>query len=595
MPKLSLRALLIIPFVLLILILTAVVAWLSYDASQRTAVKLIDNLTVGVADRVRSAVERHMAPSHLVLEAAIPSLRDNLESRVDAELTLEAIETKLRAATRLNLNPNNYIYYGNVGKQFVGVSRTDDNQLELRIKTDPAKPRQFFSERTQNNGQNNGQVNLAPTKTLIKTETTIYDSQSRPWFKAASEAKAPAWTPVYTAFSSKDLITTLAHPIYRRDGTLEGVLSTDVALAKINEFLSSVPISANGVAVLLEANGDIIATSNGAPLFVEVGGTKQRLNAAKSDNRLIREAYAQFAAQLNGAPLLEPVIRDFALDKSMGFYEFGTIHATLDDISDRAGLKWYSLVAVPHEDFMAGARGFAWRSVVLGLLVASIAMLLGYTVVNHLARDLKVLNDATKAVATGQAPAALPIARNDEIGDLARQFERMHIDLQEDKLTGAVNRETFTRIMARRFGAQVGANAAPIRQFALLFIDLNEFKAINDIHGHLIGDEVLIAVATRTREASRATDIVARFGGDEFVVLLDDVADHVSAEQVAQKILTAISQLLVLENGITLTITAAVGIAFYPNDGEDLESLLKVADAKMYQHKGHQHQGRSKK
>jgi diguanylate cyclase (GGDEF)-like protein len=583
MPKLSLRALLIIPFVLLILILTAVVAWLSYDASQRTAVKLIDNLTVGVAQRVRSAVESHMAPSHLVLEATIPSLREHLENRVDAELSLDAIEAKLRATTRLNLNPNNYIYYGNIANQFVGVSRTDDNQLELRIKADPTKPRLFFSERSQSAIN---AVPIAPLKTLIKTETTLYDPQSRPWFKAASQAKAPVWTSVYTAFSSKELITTLAHPIYRRNGTLEGVLSTDVALAKINDFLSSVPVSPNGVAVLLEANGDLIATSTGAPLFVEVGGVKQRANAAKSDNRLIRETYTQFAAQLNGAPFIEPVIHDFALDKSLGSYQFGTIHATLDDINDRAGLKWYSIIAVPHEDFMAGARGFAWRSVLLGLLAAAIAMLLGYTVVNHVARDLKVLNDATKAVATGQPAAALPIARNDEIGDLARQFERMHIDLQEDKLTGAVNRETFTRIVTRRFGAQAGANAAPLRQFALLFIDLNKFKLINDIHGHLIGDDVLIAVATRTREASRASDIVARFGGDEFVVLLDDVTNPASAGQVAQKILTAISQPLVLQQGITLTITAAVGIAFYPDDGEDLESLLKVADEKMYQHKG---------
>ena len=78
MPKLSLRALLIIPFVVLILILTAIIAWLSYDASQRTALKLVDNLAVGVSERVRVAVERHMAPSHLVLEAAIPRDRKSV-------------------------------------------------------------------------------------------------------------------------------------------------------------------------------------------------------------------------------------------------------------------------------------------------------------------------------------------------------------------------------------------------------------------------------------------------------------------------------------------------------------------------------------
>ena len=147
-PKLSLRALLIIPFVVLILILTAIIAWLSYDAPQRTALKLVDNLAVGVAERVRVSVERHMAPSHLVLEAAIHSLRDNLKTRVDADLTLPAIEARLRTAIRLNLNPNNYIYYGNAARQFVGVSRTDSNDIELRIKVDHAKPRSFFSERT---------------------------------------------------------------------------------------------------------------------------------------------------------------------------------------------------------------------------------------------------------------------------------------------------------------------------------------------------------------------------------------------------------------------------------------------------------------
>jgi diguanylate cyclase (GGDEF)-like protein len=573
MPKLSLRALLIIPFVALILILTATIAWLSYDASQRTALKLVNNLAIGVSERVRVAVERHMAPSQLVLEAAIPSLRENLASRNDADLTLPAIEARLRAATRLNLNPNNYIYYGNTAKQFVGVSRTDDNNIELRIKADPLKPRLFFSERMQEN---------APlTKTLTKTETTLYDPLTRPWFKAALDAKASTWTPVYLAFSSKDLITTLAHPIYRRDGTLEGVLSTDVSLAKLNEFLTSVPVSTNGVAILIEANGDIIATNNGAPLFVEVNGTKKRLNAAQSDNRLIREAYAQFVPQLNGANMLEPIIRDFSLDQ----YQLGTIHATLDDVPVGTGLKWYSIVAVPHEDFMAGARGFAWRSVLVGMLIAGIAMLLGYTVVNRVARDLKVLNDATKAVATGQTPAPLPITRNDEIGDLARQFERMHVDLQEDKLTGAINRETFNRIVAGRFSAQAGLSAAPVVPFAILFIDLNGFKAVNDTHGHLIGDEVLVAAANRTREAARASDIVARFGGDEFVVLLDNVSDRNAAQQAAQKILSAIRQLLVLQNGVTLTIKAAVGIAFYPEDGEDLETLLKVADSRMYQHK----------
>ncbi len=573
MPKLSLRALLIIPFVVLILILTTIIAWLSYDASQRTAYKLVDSLTVGVAERVRVAVERQLAPSHLVLEAALPSLRENFASRVDADLSLTAIEAKLRVATKLNPSLNNYIYYGNTAKQFVGVSRKDSNEIELRIKPDSDKPRQFFKERLEGAA--------TPIKSLVKTETTIYDPVSRPWFKAASAAKAPAWTSVYPAFSSRDLIVTLAHPIYRRDGTIDGVLSTDVSLTRLNDFLASVPISANGVAILFEANGDIIATSAGAPLFHEVNGVKTRLNAAQSDNRLIREAYAQFAPQLNGAPSQAPVVLDFSLDKS----KLGTVHAALSVIPDAAGLKWYSLVAMPHDDFMAGARGFAWQSMIIGLFVAGVALLFGYGIVNRLARDLMVLNEATKAVATGSPPAPLPIERDDEIGDLARQFERMHVDLQEDKLTGAINRETFSRIVGGRFGAQTRLVSAQVVPFALFFIDLNGFKAINDAHGHLVGDEVLITVANRTRAAVRASDIVARFGGDEFVVFVDNVTDANSAQPFAEKILGNIAQVLVVKDGLALTIDAALGMALYPEDGEDLETLLRIADSRMYQHK----------
>ena len=116
---------------------------------------------------------------------------------------------------------------------------------------------------------------------------------------------------------------------------------------------------------------------------------------------------------------------------------------------------------------------------------------------------------------------------------------------------------------------------------ALLVIDLDDFKRINDSLGHVVGDRLLQQVAERLKECVRETDTIGRLGGDEFVILLTDIPDVGAAERVAQKILARFEEPVVIDEN-KLGVTFSIGASLYPEDGEDFDTLLKKADAAMY-------------
>ncbi len=149
-----------------------------------------------------------------------------------------------------------------------------------------------------------------------------------------------------------------------------------------------------------------------------------------------------------------------------------------------------------------------------------------------------------------------------------------------DTLTGLPNRYMFNQRFAHALN-----NAQRYRKsMALLFLDLDCFKFINDTLGHPFGDRVLTEVAGRLRLCLRESDTIARFGGDEFVALIEDFAAPGDVVSVAQKILHALRWPFLLD-GETCHVTASIGIGLFPNDGADFESLLKSADIAAYRTK----------
>ncbi|MDQ5880882.1 MAG: hypothetical protein QG616_712 [Pseudomonadota bacterium] len=158
----------------------------------------------------------------------------------------------------------------------------------------------------------------------------------------------------------------------------------------------------------------------------------------------------------------------------------------------------------------------------------------------------------------------------------AREARIQHM-AHHDFLTGLPNRF----LLVDRF-SQVAASAQRNdTRFALLFMDLDRFKNVNDTLGHTVGDQLLCDVARRLSQAVRTTDTVSRQGGDEFIVLLGEIESPEAAAQVARKLTQVLSEPCQL-GGHQITVTPSIGIAVSPEDGSDLDSLLKHADLAMY-------------
>jgi diguanylate cyclase (GGDEF)-like protein len=155
--------------------------------------------------------------------------------------------------------------------------------------------------------------------------------------------------------------------------------------------------------------------------------------------------------------------------------------------------------------------------------------------------------------------------------------ERIEYLASHDSLTGLPNREMFNQLL---HSAMVKAQRRNL-QFAMLFIDLDRFKVINDSLGHEAGDALLIETAKRLRKPLRPSEIVARLGGDEFVVILEHSAARAEIEEIADRLLWEVSQPVQL-SGHECHATASIGVAMFPDHGSDVHTLTKNADLAMY-------------
>jgi diguanylate cyclase (GGDEF)-like protein/PAS domain S-box-containing protein len=173
-----------------------------------------------------------------------------------------------------------------------------------------------------------------------------------------------------------------------------------------------------------------------------------------------------------------------------------------------------------------------------------------------------------------------------DITDRKRMVRQLAFRASHDALTKSLNRTAF---MGRLRAA--GRDGPAPGRIAVLFVDLDHFKAINDSLGHLAGDQLLIAAARRLRKCVRPGDAVARLGGDEFAMLLESVSDE-EAAIVADRVRRALAAPFDLD-GRTVLLTASIGLALSPDGESRVDDLLREADEAMYREKATGHSGRS--
>ena len=206
-------------------------------------------------------------------------------------------------------------------------------------------------------------------------------------------------------------------------------------------------------------------------------------------------------------------------------------------------------------------------------------MALGKTPGDSLRSEWALANGAIVEVVATRVKDGGLVAVHEDVTEKRKAQAHIERLARHDALTGLPNRATFHEILNSRLSDDKAGNGV-----AVYYLDLDRFKAVNDTFGHAVGDELLRQVAKRLRHAVRDKDVVARFSGDEFAVIQQDVADPEAVEMVAQRVLDAIGNRFKINDHL-FHIGVSIGVSLFPSDSRDANRLIKNADIALYRAK----------
>ncbi len=380
----------------------------------------------------------------------------------------------------------------------------------------------------------------------------------------------------------------LATPVLGAAGSVLGVVVINVDLnGAFAQLAADLPKDVR--LFLANGDGDFLVHPDPAQAFAFDRGRRALVQEEFPETRdlVLRKTDQVLFVARDGAYAADPVVAAFISRK---------VNAASMEKHLVLGLTQPLTTVLERVDTLAGVT----LRIVLAL--SFVCIVLAALLARAVTRPINSMTRAVERFADGELATGLPLDRRDEIGVLARCFHRMCKQIQQqiaelncrreemeslarhDPLTGLANRRLLVEHAEHAFASARRDN----ERLAVLFIDLDRFKPINDNLGHAVGDLLLKAVAERIRGVIRESDTPARIGGDEFVVLLEMIQDDVDAQTVAEKIRVALNQPFeIVGHGEEhrIAVSACIGIAFYPEDGTDMIELSRHADEAMYRAK----------
>jgi diguanylate cyclase (GGDEF)-like protein len=630
--RFSLAWMLTVPFIFQLGLVVGLVGYLSYRNGQNAVEDLTGQLMDSVGVRVEQKLNSYLSLPWLVNQSNRDAV---LRGAIDldftrspaAQPTSSTVQREQYLWQQMQLFPAlAWISLGTETGDTMGIWRPDEQEkLQFSISN---RSTQYFGNYYATN-----EKGLRTTQ--LKVEKPAFDPRTRPWYKAALNAKDGIWTSIYSGFTPGTIFIAASQPLYDRTGKLLGVSGVDVSLSGIQKFLAENPVSPTGQVFLVEKSGLLVASSSQELPFRQlVDKSPERIDALHSKTALISST-ARFVNHKFGGFQAIQHSETFQFDNA-GEHYFGRVLS----FSHKQGLDWSIVIVVPAADVMDKIRSSTNLTIWLCLLASGLIIVVNSYLGRWLAKPIMDLSQASQDIIQGDFSGDFsyrpqPSHPNvHEISDLAVSVGQMSQEIQESRQqleeysrsleqqvvdrTQALEEEIGRRSAAEDALHRVNKELAAIayldgltqianrRQLdnrllqewrrlqreksplSIIMCDVDYFKQYNDNYGHGGGDDCLKEVAKAIEaSARRAADLTARYGGEEFVALLPNTP-LTGALEVAKLIQAKVKSLQIPHDKSVVSeyVTLSFGVSsIIPTDASTPEELLLRADRALYQAK----------
>lgn len=424
------------------------------------------------------------------------------------------------------------------------------------------------------------------------------DRRDRDWYKAFSLTHQNGISPVYYSATSHNLIVTFTSAV-REESQLKGMLMADLSVENIIRFIHRSVENDSRKVLLLDSSGKAVVhfdddTSSGMYNYRTMEKTVYNW-AAKS------EGTAKFVRESFNVSASEKDILDRAMNGESGSGRFkDSNNNSYFCVYRPVGLPtsdkpWTIIVVRSYDELLTPAIDGIMRGIVACLLVMVFAAVFCVAYARRITDSIEAFAKAAEKLGQGdytvrmredgiaQELVSIAVNFNNMAGKLKtlaaekeKDAERISELAYHDNLTGLLNRTYYMDFLTRllRDAARDG------RHGVLFFIDVDHFKSVNDNYGHAAGDKLLCEVGHRLVTEAGRRDLVCRYGGDEFLVVLPG-GNEIDAEDFAKRVIASLSRPFIIDD-ITVNVSGSAGWAYYPDDALDRDTLLSKADDALY-------------
>jgi len=492
----------------------------AYLSHVRRLMKAVATESIQNVESLLRPAENLVVTTATLMEAEIlnPSLDEQLEQYLFENL-------------RVNTNFSG-MYFGWLNGDFLYVTRSSPG--------DAASP--FLSKIISKKADGTRETQLINRNRLFEeTDRQVvdddYDPRKRLWFEAIKKGSI-RWTQPYIFHMSKLPGVTVSIPVVNSEGEAIGVLGLDIEVNNLSGFLSKNELSANSMAMMATDDHRIVAHTDLDLILKPTVGADGKQHLAQIHE--MKDDYIDAAMQALAEKQL-PFVSDEV--RSVEFAHEGERHYAVFHSYNKSGVSWTVIVISPESDFISSIRNAQFWQIVSAIIVSLLITLIAFFVVLRFLKPVEALQET--------------VLRN--------------------PLTGLYNRRALDELGVKLI--EKSKNKGQIVSIAI--IDIDRFKAINDTFGHAVGDEVLVSVSQRMQHVLKKSDLLVRYGGEEFVLLLFG-ADLNAARVVCERLRATInSSNIQTENG-GIPVTISIGVSEIAAEEVGYSSALNVSDQALF-------------